>query len=127
MSLDTGTTTYFGDDTGSFDTGVVNSTPPVTTSPPDASGGGGSYLPALLPTLTSGLNAVLAANLNQKFGQGLASGLATVDAQGNLTYKATPAPVPSAAQAATANALSSLPVILLAVGGLILLAAVLRR
>lgn len=127
MSLDTGSTTYFGDDSTSFDTGVTNGTGPVTTAPPDASGGGGSFLSGLLPTLTNGLNATLAAELNDKFGQGIASGLATVDANGNLTYKATPAPVPTPAQVASANAISSLPMILLLAGGAIVLLLALRK
>lgn len=125
--LDTGTTTYYGDDTTSFDTGLTNSTPPVTTAPPDASGGGGSFLQSLLPTLTNGVNATLAAELNAKFGEGLASGLATVDANGNLTYKATPAPIPTATQVATASAISNLPLIALAIGGVIVLALLLKK
>jgi hypothetical protein len=107
-----GSTTYYGNDDTSFDTGVTNSTRPVATAPPDASGGAGSFLSGLLPTLTNGLNAVLAANLNDKFGEGIASGLATVDANGNLVYKATPAPIPTPGQVVASQALSS-PVLLI--------------
>lgn len=130
MSLDTsgdyGTTTYYGDSSTGFDSGAVNSTGPTTTAPPDASGGSGSFLYALLPTLTNGLNATLAANLNDKFGQGISSGLATVDANGNLTYRATPAIAPSAAAVVTSQALSS-PVVLLGIGALILILALSMR
>lgn len=115
------TTTYFGDDDDSYDTGVVNSTGPVTTAPPDSSGGAGSFLSGLLPTLTNGLNATLAAELNQNFGQGIAAGLATVDANGNLTYKATPATVPSNSALIASQALSS-PV--LVVGAIVLVLAI---
>lgn len=110
-------TTYYGTDDTSFDTGVTNGTGPVATAPPDVSGGAGSFLSGLLPTLTNGLNAVLAANLNDKFGEGIASGLATVDANGNLVYKATPAPTPTAGQVVASQALSS-PVLL--IGGIAL-------
>jgi hypothetical protein len=115
MDDEYGSTTYYGTDDWSYDTGVTNSTPPVTTAPPDASGGSGSFLPGLLNTLTNGLNAVLAAKLNDKFGEGIAAGLATVDAQGNLVYKATPVPVPSSSQVVASQALSS-PVLLLGLG-----------
>lgn len=126
MGDDEGSTTYFGDDSSSYDTGVVNSTPPTTTAPPDASGGGGSFLSGLLPTLTNGLNATLAAELNQNFGQGIAAGLATVDANGNLTYKATPATVPSNAATVASQALSS-PVLLAGIAAVIVLLLVLKK
>jgi hypothetical protein len=114
MSYDDGygSTTYYGNDDSSFDTGVANATGPIASAPPDASGGAGSFLSGLLPTLTNGLNAVLAANLNDKFGEGIASGLATVDANGNLVYKATPAPIPTTGQVLSSQALSS-PVLLI--------------
>lgn len=123
---DDGSTTYYGDDDSSYDTGVVNSTRPVTTAPPDASGGGGSFLSGLLPTLTNGLNATLAAELNANFGQGIAAGLATVDANGNLTYKATPATVPTNASIVTSRALNS-PVLIMGVLGVVLLVLLLKK
>lgn len=123
---DYGSTTYFGDDDSSYDTGVVNSTGPVTTAPPDASGGAGSFLAGLLPTLTNGLNATLAAELNQNFGQGIAAGLATVDANGNLTYKATPATVPTSGAVLASQALGS-PVIIFAVLGVVALVLLLKK
>jgi hypothetical protein len=124
---DTGDTTYFGDSTGTpFDAGVTNSTGPSTTAPPDASGGSGSYLPAFLGVATNGLNAILAANLNDKFGQGIASGLATVDANGNLQYKATPAQQPSASAVVTSQALNS-PVLIFGVVAVIVLFLVLKK
>lgn len=126
MYDDYGSTSYYGDDPSSYDTGVVNSTPPVTTAPPDASGGFGSFLSGLLPTLTNGLNATLAAELNQNFGQGIAAGLATVDANGNLTYKATPATVPSSAAVIANNALSS-PVLIFGVLGVVALILLLKK
>lgn len=126
MAYDDSSTTYFGDDDTSYDTGVVNSTPPVTTAPPDSSGGAGSFLSGLLPTLTNGLNATLAAELNQNFGQGIAAGLASVDANGNLTYKATPATVPSSAAVIANNALSS-PVLLFGLIGIVALVLLLKK
>lgn len=123
---DYGSTSYFGDDSGSYDTGVTNSTPPVTTAPPDSSGGAGSFLSGLLPTLTNGLNATLAAELNQNFGQGIAAGLATVDANGNLTYKATPATVPSSGAILTSQALGS-PVLIFGLLGIVALVLLLKK
>jgi hypothetical protein len=69
----------------------------------------------------------LAAELNDKFGQGLASGLASVDANGNVTYKATPATQPTPAQVATANAVSSLPMIAIVVGVVVVALIALKK
>lgn len=120
--------TGFDQSSGSaYDAGVVNGTGPTTTAPPDASGGGGSFLSALLPTLTSGLSAVTAAEINKNLGAGLSSGLATVDANGNLTYSATPQPTPTAAQVVQSQALSS-PVLLFGIiGAVLVLALVLKK
>lgn len=126
MSLDLSfdpSSSYSGlDDSDSYDAGVTNASAPVTTAPPDASGGAGSFLSGLLPTLTGGLNATLAAAINDKFAQGLSTGLATTDANGNLVYKATPSPTPTSGQVLTSQALSS-PALL--VGGLIVVVLVL--
>lgn len=72
------------------DAGVTNSTGPFTTAPADATGGSGSFLQALLPTLTNGVNAALNYELEKNFGLGSNSGLAAVDADGNLVYKGAP-------------------------------------
>jgi hypothetical protein len=122
-----GSTSYYGDDSDTWDAGVTNATGPVNTAPPDVSGGAGSFLSALLPTLTNGINATLAAELNANFGQGVGAGLATVDANGNVTYKATPAQVVTPTQRAAAGAISSLPLVLLGVGALVILAVMLRK
>lgn len=124
--LDDPTLSYVGVDAAQDDSGVSNSTFPVTTAPPDASGGGGSFLQSLLPTLTSGLSATLAAELNANLGAGLQTGLASVDANGNLVYKATPAQTVTPTQVATANAISSLPMILL-IGGIAVAALLLLK
>lgn len=83
-------TTYYGNSDTSFDAGVVNNTPPFTTAPPDASGGGGSFLNSLLGTLTNGIDAFAQAKISQTIGNSLGQGLATVDDEGNVVYRAAP-------------------------------------
>ncbi len=56
------------------------------TLPPDASGGNGSFLGALLPTLTNGVSATINSALVSSLGKN--SALYTVDAYGNLVPKA---------------------------------------
>lgn len=79
--------------------GIVNGTPPYVADPPDASGGAGSYLTSILGTLTGGFNALTNAKINEYIGHTLQGGLATVDANGNVVYKAAPG---NTAQAAIA-------------------------
>ncbi len=110
-----------------YDYGVTNSTPPVTTAPPDASGGRGSFLPELLNTLTNGINATLAAKLNDKFGEGISSGLATVDSNGNLVYRATPAPTPTSNQVIASQAIRSPALLIGGVAVLLVLVIALHR
>lgn len=74
-----------------YDGGVTNSTAPYTTAPPDPSGGAGSFLAALLPTLTNGINALAQAKISKSIGDTLGQGLATVDDNGNVVYKGSPA------------------------------------
>lgn len=73
------------------DGGVVNATKPFTTAPPDASGGTGSFLRGTLDLLTNGINALASAKLNTEVSKLLGTGLATVDDEGNVVYKASPA------------------------------------
>lgn len=109
------------------DYGVGNNTPPLTTAAPDASGGAGSFLQSLLPVLTQGVQATLAARLNDKYGEGISSGLATVDANGNLVYKATPVYTPTAGTVVAKSALQS-PVLLVGILAAVLVGiALLRR
>lgn len=108
------------------DFGVANATPPLTTDAPDASGGSGSFLKSLLPVLTQGVQATLAAKLNDKYGEGISSGLATVDANGNLVYKATPVYTPTAGTVVTQSALSS-PVVLVGLLAAVLVGIALLR
>jgi hypothetical protein len=109
------------------DYGVGNSTPPITTDAPDASGGGGSFLQELLPVLTNGLNATLAAKLNDRYGEGISSGLATVDQNGNLVYKATPVQVPTPNQVIASQSLSSPVILALAVAAVLGLIVIAKR
>lgn len=81
----------------SYDGGVTNDTPPFTTAPPDASGGAGSFLPQLLGTLTNGISQIAAAKISANVRDTLGYGLATVDANGQVVYKGSPA-TPSPAQ-----------------------------
>lgn len=69
----------------SGDGGVTNNTGSYVDSPPDASGGNGSFLDALLPTLTNGLNAYANSQLLQAIGKN--NSLYTVDATGSLVPK----------------------------------------
>lgn len=69
----------------SGDGGVLNNTVPYVDSPPDASGGTGSFLDALVPTLTNGLNAAINAELLNSLGKN--GNLYTVDANGDLVPK----------------------------------------
>jgi hypothetical protein len=109
------------------DYGVGNATPPLTVDAPDASGGRGSFLQSLLPVLTQGVQATLAAKLNDKYGEGISSGLATVDANGNLVYKATPVTQATNATVVTQSALRS-PVVLVGLLAAVLVGiALLRR
>jgi hypothetical protein len=109
------------------DYGVGNATAPLTTDAPDASGGAGSFLASLLPVLTQGVQATVAAKLNDKYGEGISSGLATVDANGNLVYKATPVYTPTAGSVVTQSALRS-PVVLVGIVAAVLVGiALLRR
>lgn len=137
---DDGTTTYYGDDdSGSFvpssanspgDGGVVNSSSPLTL-PPDASGGNGSFLSALLPTLTNGVSATINSALISSLGNN--SALYTVDAYGNLVPKAAAAAnnanylaqvAPAANPLATVFKSPTTLVILALVAGLLLYKAV---
>lgn len=70
----------------SGDGGAANNTPAYVSAPPDASGGSGSFLDALVPTLTNGLNATLNSTLLSALGGN--SSLYSVDAYGNLVPKA---------------------------------------
>lgn len=78
------------DDFG-YDGGVINSTPPYTTAPPDASGGAGSFINSLLGTLTNGIDQYAQAKISKTIGDTLGYGLATVDDNGNVVYKGSPA------------------------------------
>lgn len=69
----------------SGDGGVLNNTLPYADAAPDASGGTGSFLDALVPTLTNGLNAFVNAELLNNLGKNGA--LYTVDANGDLVPK----------------------------------------
>jgi hypothetical protein len=109
------------------DYGVNNATPPLTTDAPDASGGAGSFLKSLLPVLTQGVQATLAAKINDKYGEGISSGLATVDANGNLVYKATPVYTPTSGTVVAQSALQS-PVLLIGLAiAAVALIALLRK
>lgn len=79
------------DDYGFPDGGVLNDTPPFTTAPPDATGGSGSFLPNILNTLASGINAFAMAQANQQVARSLGGGIAAVNADGSVTYRAAPA------------------------------------
>lgn len=76
------------DDFDGYDAGVINNTPPFTTAPPDATGGRGSFLAPLLDTLTQGINAFAQAKISQEISKNLGMGLATVDDEGNVVYRA---------------------------------------
>jgi hypothetical protein len=78
-------------DDGLLDDGVLNDTPPFTSAPPDASGGTGSFLPNLLDTLTNGINAYASVALNQSVARSLGGGVASVNADGTVTYRGAPA------------------------------------
>lgn len=68
--------------------GVANGTPPFIDVPPDASGGAGSYLDSIVGTLTGGFNALANIKINEYIGKSLQGGLASVDANGRVVYKA---------------------------------------
>lgn len=121
--------------TQSADAGVINATAPFTTAPPDASGGKGSFLPGLLNTLTSGINALANVKINEAVAKSLGGGLAAVNADGSVTYKAAQAnnaKSPSSKEEAQAmsfferNKTAVMTVGAVLIGGVILI-AVLRR
>lgn len=78
-------------DDGLLDDGVLNDTPPFTTAPPDATGGTGSFLPRILDTLVNGVNAYASARLNEQVARSLGGGIASVNADGTVQYRAAPA------------------------------------
>jgi hypothetical protein len=73
------------------DAGVINSTPPFVSAPPDATGGRGSFLGNVLDTLTNGINAFAQAKISSEITKSLGQGIATVDDEGNVVYRAAPA------------------------------------